>query len=252
MRELAPTPLERWLEDRLPGYRYGFVLVLLFTTYIFMASGPSHELARVVTTALQSVTLLATLIASRVGRRLFRISAVIVGLTFVTALGSVFVSTSPTPSGAFFASDALLVVACPVVISTALLQRRTVDLHTVFGALCIYVLIGMMFAFVYAAIGYIGNDPFFVQTKQATIPDFLYFSFVTQTTVGYGDLSAAGDLGRALSAFEAMIGQLYLVTVVAVVVSHMSGARRRNDGASDGQADDNTDDPSAEPADEDR
>ena len=91
------------------------------------------------------------------------------------------------------------------------------------GAVCIYVLIGMMFAFVYAAIDGIGSAPFFVQTSHATTPDFLYFSFITQTTVGYGDFTAAADLGRALSVLEALIGRLHLVTIIAVLVSRLSG-----------------------------
>jgi hypothetical protein len=97
-----------------------------------------------------------------------------------------------------------------------------IDVRTVLGAVCIYVLLGMMFAFLYAAIDGIGSEPFFVQTSHATVPDFLYFSFITQTTVGYGDFTAAGDLGRALAVLEALSGQLYLVTVIAVLVSRLS------------------------------
>ena len=61
----------------------------------------------------------------------------------------------------------------------------------------------------------------------ATVADYLYFSFVTQTTVGYGDLTAAGGFGRALAVLEALIGQLYLVTVIALLVSNLGSARRR-------------------------
>ena len=57
--------------------------------------------------------------------------------------------------------------------------------------------------------------------------DFLYFSFVTMTTVGYGDLTAAGDLGRMLAVTEALIGQLYLVTVVALVIGNIGQERLR-------------------------
>ena len=78
MADPKATRLERWLEDRFPGYRYGIVLILLFMTYVFMAAGPTHVVARVVTVGLQGVTLLTTLIASRAGRRLFRIAAVVV------------------------------------------------------------------------------------------------------------------------------------------------------------------------------
>jgi drug/metabolite transporter (DMT)-like permease len=220
-----PTMVQRWFEQRFPGYRYGVVLVLLFATYVFMASGPTHVLARVVTVALQGATLLATLIASRVDRRLFRVALVVVIVAIGTAAGSALVTSSREATGVFFALNVLLVGACPIVIVHALLRRRRVDIHTVLGAICVYVLIGMIFSFIYAAVGEI-EGTFFAQTQHATLPDFLYFSFVTQTTVGYGDLSASGDLGRALAAFEAMVGQLYLVTVVALVVANMARARR--------------------------
>ena len=226
---MAPRPgtkLELWLEQRFPGYRYGVVLVLLLTTYVFMAAGPTHVVARVVTVGLQGVTLLTTLIASRAGRRLFRIAGVVVALAFLAALASVFFADSTDPTGVFFALNVLLAGACPVVITRALVKRRTIDIHTVLGAICIYVLIGMIFAFLYGSIGLIEGS-FFVQTKHATLPEFLYFSYVTQTTVGYGDFTAAGSLGQAIAAFEALVGQLYLVTVVAVVVSQMTRSRRR-------------------------
>ena len=220
------TKLERWLERRLPGYRYGVVLVMLFTTYVFMASGPTHVVARVVTVGLQGTTLLATLVASRADRRLFRVAVVVVGVAFAAALVSAFVSTTTETTAVFFAMNVLLVGVCPLVIARALLRRGLVDVHTVLGAICIYVLLGMIFAFLFAAIG-LFEGTFFAQTQHATLPDFLYFSFVTQTTVGYGDLSAAGGLGRAIAAVEGMAGQLYLVTVVAVVVSQMRPRRTR-------------------------
>lgn len=90
------------------------------------------------------------------------------------------------------------------------------------GSVCIYVLLALMFAFVYYAANQFETRPFFAQTAHPSAPDFLYFSFVTQATIGYGDLTAAGNLGRALASFEGLVGQLYLVTVVAVVVSRIS------------------------------
>jgi voltage-gated potassium channel len=240
MAEPPATKLELWLEDRFPGYRYGVVLVLLVTTYVFMAAGPTHVVARVVTVGLQGVTLLTTLIASRSGRRLFRIAVVVVVLAFLAALASAFFDDTSDPTGVFFALNVLLVGACPIVIAEALVKRRTIDIHTVMGAICIYVLIGMIFAFLYASIGLIEGS-FFVQTQHATLPDFLYFSYVTETTVGYGDFTAAGSLGQAIAAFEALVGQLYLVTVVAVVVSNMTRGRRRGTrepGDSEGEGED--------------
>jgi Ion channel len=217
------TSVEAWLEEHSPGYQYGWVLLLLGATFIVMAAGPPDAWTRVLTVFLQGLTLMAALLASRVSRRLFRVAAIVTLVSLLTALGSVVVSSSQQPTSVFFLLNILLVATVPWVIARALWERQVIDVRTVLGAVCIYVLLGMMFAFVYAAINGLGNDDFFVQTTHATTPDFLYFSYITQTTVGYGDFTASGDLGRALAVLEALTGQLYLVTIIAVLVSRLSG-----------------------------
>jgi uncharacterized membrane protein len=219
----VPTGAETWLEDRFPGYRFGTVLVLLSLTFVVMASSPPGAWARILTVGLQGLTLLAALLASRAGRRLFRIALVVVACAFLASVASTFLSSADDPTGVFFGLNVLLVATAPVVIGRALYRRQIIDLRTVLGAICIYILLGMLFAFVYGAIDLLGPDPFFVQTSHATMPDYLYFSFVTQTTVGYGDFTAASDLGRSLAVVEALVGQLYLVTIIAVLVSRMAG-----------------------------
>ncbi len=225
-KHTTASGVEAWLERKMPGYRYGPVLVLLAITFIVMAAGPPDGYTRVTTVVLQGLTLMAALLASRVSRRLFRVAAGVTLVSFVAAVGSVIFGNGDDPNGAFFLLNVLLVATVPVVIARALWRRGTVDIHTVMGAICIYVLLGMMFAFVYAAIDAMSSGPFFVQTAHATAPDFLYFSFITQTTVGYGDFTAAGDLGRALAVLEALSGQLYLVTIIAVLVSRLSSRVR--------------------------
>ena len=217
------TSVELWLEKHSPGYQYGYVLLLLAMTFIVMAAGPPDAWTRVITVFLQGLTLLAALLASRVSRRLFRLASVIALFSLLTALISVFVSSSSQPTSVFFLLNILLVATVPWVIARALWERKVIDVRTVLGAVCIYVLLGMMFAFVYAAIDGLSSGAFFVQTAHPTTPDFLYFSYITQTTVGYGDFTASGDLGRALAVLEALTGQLYLVTIIAVLVSRLSG-----------------------------
>ena len=80
----------------------------------------------------------------------------------------------------------------------------------------------MFFAFVFGAVDNLGDEPFFAQGVAATPQRCSYFSFSTLTTVGFGDLTARGDLGRTLAVLEALIGQLYLVTVVSVGVSNLA------------------------------
>lgn len=218
-----PSNVEAFLERHSPGYQYGYVLGLLALTFIVMAAGPPDGVTRIATVLLQGLTLCAALLASRVSLRLFRIAALVSLVSLLASIGSVVIANGRSPSGVFYLLNVLLVATVPWVIARSLWKRKVIDVRTVLGAVCIYVLLGMLFAFLYAAINALATGPFFVQTSNATTPDFLYFSYVTQTTVGYGDYTARDDLGRALAVLEAVGGQLYLVTVIAVLVSRLSG-----------------------------
>jgi hypothetical protein len=222
-----PTRVEAWLEERFRPYRFGAVLVLLFATYVFMASAIEGALAQLVTVVLQVLTLLTALLASRTGRHLFRVAFLVSVLATLCALVTAIVSSSDTMVGVFFALNVLLVGAAPVVIARALWERRIIDLHTVLGAVCIYVLIGMLFSFLYSTIGLLGDESFFVQSTDPNLSEYLYFSFITLCTVGYGDFTPAHGIGRSLASLEALLGQLYLVTIVAVLVSRVA-PRQRN------------------------
>lgn len=210
-------------EQHVPAYRFGIVLALLFVTFIFLASGPTGDWVPFVSGVLQGATLLAALSAAGVKRRYWRFALVVVVVALVAAL-AVWLWGAESRSGILLLLNALLVATAPVVIARSLIRRRVIDLKTVMGALCIYVLLGMLWAFTFGTIGTLGSEPFFAQQSDATVADFLYFSFVTLTTTGYGDLTAAGGLGRAVAVLEALLGQLYLVTVVALIVSRIGRA----------------------------
>ena len=94
-----------------------------------------------------------------------------------------------------------------------------VDLEVVLGALCAYLFIGAYFAFLYDVMANLSKSPFFAQPGADSKLNYLYFSFITLTTTGYGDISPAFGPGRMIAVTEAVIGQLYLVSVVAIVVS---------------------------------
>jgi Ion channel len=217
--------VEGQADSRVPAYRFGLVLLLLLATFIFLAAGPTGDWVPLVAVVLQSATLLAAFSAAGVGRKLWRLAMVVVVVALVSASAAIFVSEKEL-TGSIFLLNLFLVGAAPVVIIQSLVRRRVIDLRTVLGAVCVYVLIGMMWSFAYTAIGTFDSSAFFAQDSRATVADYLYFSFVTLTTTGYGDLTAAQGLGRALAVLEALIGQLYLVTVIAVLVSNI-GRRGR-------------------------
>ena len=66
-----------------------------------------------------------------------------------------------------------------------------------------------------------------MQTSYPTAIDYIYFSFVTMTTLGYGDYTSAPNVGRMLAVMEAIFGQLYLITVVSLVVQNLGTKRQQ-------------------------
>jgi hypothetical protein len=122
-------------------------------------------------------------------------------------------------------ANGLLVAIAPLVIAGAIVRNvrtdQAVTLYTLSGVLAIYLLAGMFFSFFYAAIDAVGDGNFFAQISDPGRSDFLYFSYITLSTTGYGDLTPAPDLGRTLAVAEALLGQIYLVTIVAVIVANL-------------------------------
>ena len=144
----------------------------------------------------------------------------------------------------------LAVLAIGVTITGVIVRRIVkhpqVSVDTVAGAASIYLLLGLLFAVAYAFVGDIimafgpaastpavefsnAAQAFFISSRTPLPSDFLYYSFITLTTVGYGDVTASTQFGRMLSVCEALIGQLYLVTVVAILVSNLRPAARKAD-----------------------
>jgi Ion channel len=199
-------------------YRFGLVLTLLLATFVFLMAASTSKWVRPVSVALTGATLLAALFAADVSPRLRRLAALVASIAFVGSFSLVALGRSGEGAGALL--NACLVAVAPIAIARSVLRRRVIDVQTILAALCVYVLFGMLWAYVYSAIGNFGSSAFFAQAiQQPTSADFLYFSFITQLTVGYGDLTAAGNLGRACAVLEALLGQIYMVTIVALLVS---------------------------------
>jgi hypothetical protein len=208
--------------DRLVrGDTYGLLLALLLITYVLIALLERSPWERfIIAMALGTVVLLA-LHTSHVRERAFRLGVVIVSIVELSTLVQALVGREGNDGSGYVMF--VLVLIAPMVILSRILRHEVIGAETIMGALCVYVLLGIAFAGIYAGINDVERFGFFAQPGPKTNVDFLYFSFITQTTVGYGDFTAAGDLGRALAVMEALTGQLYLVTIIAVLVSRLSG-----------------------------
>jgi Ion channel len=209
-------------------HRYGLVLLLILCSLVFQLAASDQDWARLVVVALQGATLVLALYASQARRSIARLATVVVALAILGSAAALIGFGEFGATGGRIVS-VLLIALAPLAIATGVVRgvrtEGAVTMHTMFGVLCIYLLIGMLFSYAYALVGDAQSEPFFGSGIDPDISDYLYFSFATMTTVGYGDLAAATDLGRSVAITEALTGQIYLVTVVAVIVGSLSGRR---------------------------
>ena len=204
---------------------YGLLLILILLSLLTTAIVGEGNWGRVVITAVTGATTLFAFWTSRPGVAVLRVVGVVVALGLVAAIASAVGSGTELDHVGRIAL-ALITAATPITVGRRLLRHQRIQGSTILGALCIYLLLGQFFAYLFSAIGAF-NKPFFVQDTNPTLVDYLYFSYTTQTTVGYGDFTAAQNLGRMLAISEALAGQLYLVTVIALLVSNLGRSRAR-------------------------
>jgi hypothetical protein len=208
-----------------PEARYGLLLITLVATYLLSAVTHSKwaEAVHVV------LVVLVALLAVRHARLTRRGNLLVIVVTVVTAIaaGIGVTSTSTQAEGIADIWNGLLLLATVVVIIDRVVRLEVVTAQSIYAALSSYLLIGLMFASFYGALDFLVSGPFFADGQPVNSQTLQYFSFTTLTTLGYGDFTAAGSLGRALAVLEALAGQVFLATLVARLVSAYSGGRRR-------------------------
>jgi Ion channel len=206
------------------SHGYGWVLLLVMATFVFAASAPDADWSRGLFVLIECATLALALWTSGLSRDL----RIVVGLGL---LGTVAIVVSLATSGADLAGvvwivNVALVLATVLTIGVGIVDQGEVNQQSVTGAICVYVLIGILFTFAYGAAAALGSGPFFAQGTDGTTSLRLYFSYVTLATLGYGDYTPAGNFGHTVAVFEALLGQVYLVTVVALLVGNFSRSTR--------------------------
>jgi len=213
--------------------RYGMLLLALFATFFFAGIAQPSNLQRVIGTILAAATLMLALYAAEIPPRRMRIACAVILAFLVGVVIASVAGEGRTVIGIAALANALLIALAPPAVVIGVLRNlratRSVTVTVVAGALCLYLLLGLFFAFVYTAIQNLGGAPFFANGAAATSDRSVYFSFVTLATVGYGDYTARTNFGHTLSVTEALFGQIYLVTVVATMVARV-GQRRVTSG----------------------
>ena len=199
------------------GDSYALVLALLIASLFLGILAPQETWGRV----LRDTVLAGTVVVAywtATARRAFLVPRVVVpsiALVFVV-VGALEGATTQAVSAGI---GAALAAGVAVLVARDLFDRGLVDVQTVLGALSLYVLVGVFFGSLYSLVAETGDGAFFTRGDDGSTGEHLYFSLVAITTTGFGDLAPSSSLGRALTAVEVVVGQLYLVTVVAIIVA---------------------------------
>src|SRR5215831_14666825 len=212
-------PLRQLAHAMVSPESYGSVLLLILFTYGFSVGVTASWAASLVITV-QIGTVWAVLHVSRARRSVRRIAGVLLLISAVAAAINLFVGKETTGEGAVAFMSAVLYLIAPFSITRSLVFRREIDVQTVLGAIDIYLLVGMLFAFIYRFLGVVQSSAFFgAAVGDGKFPQDLFFSFTTLTTTGYGNLVPAGNPGQSFAVAEMLIGQLFLVIAVAKVIN---------------------------------
>lgn len=223
--------LPRLFQREAGAERYGVPLILyLLSMVVIMATGVSAG-AEAAAFTIQGLALVATFRAAEIWIWFRLPGTLIILATILVAWYQAIFIEQVDRSVVPLMAVVLVVVATPVIIWGLVRQARRdggITVHTLFGTVCIYLLISLGFASTFTVLALKSGDAFFAQGPQwDSLRDCLYFSLTTITTAGLGDLTPASDLGRSLTASEALIGQIYIVTVVALVVARVGRTQDR-------------------------
>ncbi len=197
---------------------FGLVLALVLLTYVLTSLLGNRGWPAVILTVATSATSVVALVSSHVKARFIRLALWLSALTIALAVVAAISDEKWFLNLASLIQIALLTVAMAAVL-WRVVSSAEVGSRTILGAISVYTVLGILFTFAYGTIDRIQGGPFFEEVARPVGNDFIFFSYTTLTTTGYGNLVPGGQPGRMIAGLEMMIGQIFLVTLVAGLVS---------------------------------
>jgi hypothetical protein len=216
--------------DLRTGDSYALVLALLLATVFCTVVAPEETWGRVFRDIVLAAAVLVTYWTATARRSLFVPRVLVPGLVVAFVVVGAIEGAATDAVAAGFAG--VFTVGAILLVAHDLFERGRVDDQTVLGALSLYILVAILFAALYAFFAATGDGSFYTRGDDGSTGEDLYFSLVALTTTGFGDLAPATSVGRALASIELVVGQLYLVTIVTVIVA---AAMRRQSGRREGR-----------------
>jgi hypothetical protein len=198
---------------------YVLLFALLLVDYLIVTLDTSVRWGSLARSITISVTVLFAIHTSGGSRALLRFAQFGVVIALIGSVALTGWDNHRLAAVSYLVVTVLLVIT-PVVILKKVLPKDEVDIETIFAAIDVYILLGLVFATLFIGLAKLmTSPPFLAQPGHHSTADYVYLSFVTLTTVGFGDLTPLSKLARSIVVLEALIGQIFLVVLVARLVS---------------------------------
>lgn len=210
---------------RVIGRRMSYLLVAVVILLVYILQEIENDIPAM--DVVFAIVILATIYVAGSERNWFVIAILIAIPTLALSLFSSISTWPPDTLGYIYLGFATaFVVYATIAVIREVLLAEWVTVHTISGAMVVYLLIGLAWALLYVIAE--GRHPeSFSFTQLSAIeagqsPDLMssltYFSLITLTSVGYGDITPISDTARALASLEAVFGQIFLAVLVAWLV----------------------------------
>jgi hypothetical protein len=212
--------------------RYNYVLLLAGLLFMLLGGSVGTQNPHVSTRVAVEITLFGVFILgvwSLVrSKAAFIAGWVLAGLTLLLTISAYLTETLLLQYLALTAVLVFFFLSCVIAVYDVLFGG-VIDINRLVGAACIYLLSGSMWGIVYFLLSVVSPGSFVGitgETWSEQLNEFTYHSFVTLTTLGYGDITPAAPVARTLNYLEAVLGQLYLTVLVASLVGIHIASRK--------------------------
>ena len=206
--------------------KFTFLLVSLLVLFVIAPLFEGLAIALILLNIFTSVVLVSAVYAVSQKKGLF-VLAVILVIPVLAGRWSVYFVDNPFLDFMGMSFGVLFLAFTATNILAKVFEAKEVTADTISGAICVFLLIGLAWAFLYSVVEFLHPGSFNIAQslahtsihslhQQTTL--FIYYSFVTLTTLGYGDITPLTPPARSLAVVEAVIGQLYLVVLIARLV----------------------------------
>ncbi len=215
-------------KSALTGHRFSLLFVFLLATLILFPYAEASHFGSYAFRIIGSVAILVSVYAASVHRSLLLFAIVL-------AIPALLERMVLPKVSSFYIFNSVLTfvfdVGIVVIISRHVFAAEKPTSETIFGALCVYLLVGFTFATVYGMVAAFQPNAFYLDPHSNfhNVPnrfDLIYYSFGTMTSLGAAGIMPVSSQARSFSMLEAILGVLYL----AVLIARLMGAYRPNSG----------------------